>query len=65
MPERSKPGVSRVDRLNDEGLSRLEAHLKRGMNINKAVLTQWVRRYGDDAIEILRKYDKYSADIKD
>lgn len=49
------PGVSRDTRISDEGLRRLERQLKSG-TISKAVLDQWVRRYGDAARELIEKY---------
>lgn len=52
------PGVSREKRISDEGLARLEKHLKLGDKINVQVLQQWVRRYGDDARDLLKKYDR-------
>ena len=50
------PGVSRENRISDEGLARLEKQLKLGIKINEQVLQQWVRRYGDDARRLLQKY---------
>ena len=52
------PGVSRDKRISDEGLARLEKHLKLGTKINAQVLQQWVRRYGDGARELLKKYNR-------
>ncbi|VAW79002.1 hypothetical protein MNBD_GAMMA15-1532 [hydrothermal vent metagenome] len=49
------PGVSRETRLSEEGLQRLERQLNSG-TVSKAVLTQWVRRYGTDAQLIIDKY---------
>lgn len=54
----SYPGVSREKRISDEGLARLEKQLKLGINIKAEVLQQWVRRYGDDARELLKKYHR-------
>jgi len=51
-----RPGRERDERLSDEGLARLENHLKRGMRINPAVLQQWVKRYGKAAQLIIDKY---------
>ena len=50
------PGVSREQRISDEGLARLERQLKLGIRINVQVLQQWVRRYGDEARDLLKKY---------
>ncbi len=57
MIKKSTPGVSREDRIADEGLARLEKHLKMGSKISKSVLQQWIRRYGDDARALLQRYD--------
>ena len=57
MPD---PGVSREQRISAEGLARLEKHLKLGNKISKQVLQQWIKRYGDDARDLLKKY-KYPA----
>ena len=57
MNERKgKPGVSREMRISDEGLARLEAHLQRGMKLAAVVKRQWVKRYGDRAIELFNRY---------
>lgn len=55
----STPGVSRSNRISDEGLLRLEKQLSRGGKISKIVLAQWVQRYGDSAREIIKKYGCY------
>ncbi len=56
MNQTRNPGVSRDERISDEGLVRLEKHLKNGTNMSKMVLEQWVKRYGDSARTIIRKY---------
>ena len=56
MSKNSNPGVSRDNRISDEGLSRLEKHLRLGTKINELVLQQWVVRYGDKARNLLKKY---------
>lgn len=43
------PGVSRDNRISDDGLCRLEKQLKNGARMAKPVLRQWVKRYGDAA----------------
>ena len=53
------PGVSRPDRLTDEGLTRLEKQLESGVNISSQVLAQWIKRYGDAARTIIKKHDRY------
>ena len=60
MTERGPvPGVSRDDRLSDEGLMRLESQLDSGANMSDLILIQWIRRYGDPVREILKKHDRY------
>lgn len=50
------PGVSRDARISDEGLLRLERQLQSGARISAMVLRQWIKRYGDDAHDLLRRY---------
>ena len=52
----TKPGVSREQRISDEGLQRLKKHLESGVRVSDAVLKQWVKRYGDGARVIIEKY---------
>ena len=52
------PGISRNDRISDEGLQRLEHILQRGGQISDAVLAQWIRRYGDAARDIIRRHGR-------
>ena len=54
----SDPGVSREKRISDEGLARLEKQLKLGIKNSEPVLQQWVRRYGDAARDLLKKYHR-------
>jgi hypothetical protein len=56
MTKKPDPGVSRNQRISDEGLARLERHLKLGNKISKLVLQQWVKRYGESANNLLKKY---------
>lgn len=56
MVDESRPGISRTDRITDEGLQRLEKQLQLGINISTAVLKQWVRRYGDPARRLIQQY---------
>lgn len=51
-----KPGVSRDDRITDEGLARLEKQLASGRRVSQVVLDQWIKRYGDAARAIIDKY---------
>lgn len=55
---RSSPGVSREQRISDEGLLRLEKQLQCGVNISAQVLLQWVKRYGDEARALIHKYGR-------
>ncbi len=58
------PGVSRSERLSSEGLTRLENQLKAGVNVSPMVLAQWIKRYGEPAVAIIKKYqgDKPESD---
>jgi hypothetical protein len=57
------PGVSRQDRLCDEGLRRLEKQLARGVRVAPAVLGQWIRRYGEPARELIKRHGQYSDEL--
>jgi hypothetical protein len=63
MRAKSRPGVSRSERISAEGLERLDKQLEAGVNISNAVLAQWIRRYGDAARKIIKKHQRYSADF--
>ncbi|HEB82945.1 MAG TPA: hypothetical protein ENJ11_08785 [Gammaproteobacteria bacterium] len=54
--KKREAGVSRAQRISDEGLQRLENQLARGVNIRREVLQQWVKRYGDSARSIIERY---------
>ena len=57
MPtEPTTPGIARENRISDEGLQRLDKQLRCGAKINSAVLTQWIRRYGDAAREVMQNH---------
>jgi len=58
--KKPSPGVSREDRIADEGLQRLEKQLERGVKIARPVLDQWIKRYGESARKIIQNYDKGS-----
>jgi len=58
------PGVSRVERISDAGLARLDRQLKAGSQISDPVLAQWIRRYGDAAREIIRANGRYRTDLE-
>ena len=53
------PGVSRAQRLSEEGLSRLQKHLQANTRMNDMILAQWIRRYGDAARELIRQHGRY------
>lgn len=57
--------MGRSERLSDEGLRRLEAQLERGNCPSDAVLAQWIRRYGDDARELLRRHGHYHPGLEE
>ena len=60
-----QPGVSRKNRLSDEGLQRLEKHLAAGTRISRPVLAQWIKRYGDAAREIMQQHKINLNDLDD
>ena len=57
------PGISRQNRLSEEGLLRLDQQLAEGRKISKVVLQQWLKRYGDKAKDIMNKYDIDSSEF--
>jgi hypothetical protein len=61
---KSSPGISREHRLSDEGLQRLEKQLESGAGISQQVLAQWIKRYGEPALEIIKKHGRHSTSIK-
>jgi len=56
LSSKKQPGVSRDDRISDEGLLRLEKQLATGRKVSRLVLDQWIKRYGDAARDIINKY---------
>jgi len=54
--QRPQPGVSRGLRISDEGLQRLQRQLTSGATPSRPVLQQWVKRYGDDALALLKAH---------
>ena len=56
MQKSTLPGVSRTDRLSEEGLQRLRKQLSVGAKISQPVLAQWVKRYGAAAQAILDEH---------
>ena len=63
MTKEIKPGVSREERISADGLLRLEKQLKAG-NISAMVLKQWIKRYGDSARSLIKKYGRYESDLE-
>ena len=59
------PGVSRSDRISEEGLARLEKQLESGVNISSQVLAQWIKRYGNSARKIIIRHDRYRQEFDD
>lgn len=51
------PGVSREQRISDEGLLRLQKQLQSGVRISDMVLQQWIKKYGDDARDVIERYN--------
>ncbi len=56
MEKQRNPGVSRDNRISDEGLERLEKHLNGGTKMTKMVLEQWIKRYGEPARALIKRY---------
>ena len=63
--EKPTPGVSRTSRISGEGLQRLDTQLQRGGNISTQVLSQWIRRYGDDARKIIKHHQQWREELDD
>jgi len=59
-----RPGVSRVERLSDEGLRRLQRQLQSAMRVREPVLLQWVRRYGQAAIELIEENGRMTDKLR-
>jgi hypothetical protein len=53
------PGVSRADRLSQEGLDRLDRQLTNAGQVSDVVLSQWIKRYGEPARALIRKHGRY------
>ncbi|MGB5607081.1 MAG: hypothetical protein WBN51_11200 [Gammaproteobacteria bacterium] len=58
------PGITRENRISNEGLARLEKQLQRGAQISDPVLVQWIRRYGEAARVLISRYDRYHAGLE-
>jgi hypothetical protein len=61
VTEQRQPGVSREQRVSDEGLKRLEEQLRSGRKMSTPVLRQWIIRYGDSARDIIKRHGCYTA----
>ena len=59
MPDyKPDPGVSRKERITEEGLQRLEKQLRNGSKMQPQVLEQWIRCYGNAARDLINRYSK-------
>ena len=56
-------GVSRDERISEEGLQRLEQQFLRGGQLSNLVLMQWIKRYGEPARELIRHHGQYTAEL--
>ena len=56
QPKMTQPGISRDNRISGEGLERLRKQLESGAKISKPVLNQWIKRYGEQAEQLLRDF---------
>ena len=61
---RGVPGVSRDDRISEAGLERLERQLQNAARVSDPVLSQWIRRYGEPARELIRKHGRYHLGLE-
>lgn len=61
--EKPTPGVAREHRVSQEGLRRLELQLQNGAPISRLVLAQWIKRYGDPARAIIKRFGRYTAEL--
>ena len=59
------PGVSRQERLSEEGLKRLEHHLQLGVAMSEQILAQWILRYGEPARTLIKQYGRYRVEFDD
>ena len=63
IPKPPQPGIRRADSDAAEGLRRLQDHLQNGAAISDQVLVQWIRRYGDPARCLIKRYGRYRAQL--
>ena len=61
----ANPGISRERGISDEGLARLDKQLRAGVKISRSVLDQWIKRYGDPAISLIKKHGRNIDDLRD
>ncbi len=54
---KTTPGIERNNRIDDEGLERLQVQLQNGRKISQPVLNQWIKRYGDKAKILIAKHN--------
>lgn len=54
--KQSQPGVSRENRISDDGLERLRKQLSKGPKMSQMVLQQWLKRYGEDARRVMKEF---------
>ncbi len=64
MSRRPRPGVSRDERLSDEGLRRLQRQLQSTMGLRDPILLQWVRRYGQAAIRLIEENGRMTDELR-
>ena len=64
MSRRPHPGISRADRLSEEGLQRLQRQLASAMRVSEPVLLQWVRRYGEQAVALIEAQGRMSGSLR-
>jgi len=59
--KKPNPGVSREERISNEGVQRLNNHLTNGARMKPAILKQWIKRYGDSARYLIKQHDQYTS----
>ena len=64
MSRSPRPGVSRGERLSDEGLERLQRQLQSTMGLRDTILLQWVRRYGQAAIRLIEENGRMTEGLR-
>jgi len=45
-------------------MERLERHLQGGARIGRVVLAQWIKRYGEPARALIKRYGQYGGDLE-